>query len=201
VTSGIPYSQVPEPAANPAELAGLKIGVLAAHGVQESEILFPVDYLLERGATVEVLAPSWSADKIIAVQYLRPTQWIDVDSTFAQAQAKRYDALVLTGGAWNAQVVGTDQDALKLVKDHAANKGLIAAICAGPQVLINAALSSGRTLTGTESLKWNAINSGARWSESSVVIDGNIVSAKGPDSLPEFMATLRARLLESTTAK
>lgn len=201
VTAGIPYNVIPEPAAHPAELAGLKVGILAAHGVQESEILFPLDYLEARGATVELLAPSWSADKIIGVQYLRPTQWIDVDATFAQAQSKRYDMLVLTGGAWNAQVVGTDQDALKLVKDHVASKGLIAAICAGPQVLINAGLTLGLHLTGTEALKQNVIHSGGQWSSASVVVDGKFISGKGPESLPEFMATIRAGLLESATAK
>jgi protease I len=201
VTAGIEYTIPPAAPESPEELAGLRVGVLASHGVQESEIVFPIEYLRARGATVEVLVPAWSPDKVIAVQYLRPTRWIPADATFLEAQQRHYDVLVLTGGAWNAQVVSTDGDAIRLVTNHAARRGLVAAICAAPQVLVHAGLIKGKRVTGTDAIKVNLANAGGTVVQSEVVVDGKLITAKGPTSLPEFMEAIRLGLNHEAGAR
>ena len=102
----------------PSLFSGKHVAILASHGVEESEITFPYEYLISRGAQVDILVPSWASDGITAVRYLKPTLWVKATGTFKQAIGVRYDLLVLTGGAWNAQVVRSDSDAVTLISEH-----------------------------------------------------------------------------------
>lgn len=192
--AGLTYNVQQPPVQNSEELAGKRVAILSAHGVQESELKYPYDYLEARGAKVEIVVPSWSSDKILAVSYLRPTLWVTADHTFEQALKNKYDLIILTGGAWNSTVVRKDDFALKLIKQNFKSGVPIAAICSGVQILIDADLATGVQLTGTGSIKTDLINAGAVYQDVPAMTDGKIITGRGPADALEFMTEVNKAL-------
>lgn len=192
--AGITYDVKQVPVTNPHEFAGKSVAILAAHGVQESELTYPYEYLKARGAKVEILIPPWSEGKILGVSYMKPTLWIKGSATFAQGLIKDYDLIILTGGSWNSNVVRKDPDALKLIVQQNQKRGLIAAICSGSQILIDAKLARNTRLTGTESIAIDLKNAGGTYLALPAVVDGNIITGRGPAEVKEFMLAIHGEL-------
>ncbi len=163
---------------------------MAAHGVQESELLFPYQFLKARGATVDIVAPSWSEGRVLMVQYLKPILWAKAIETFLSAAEKTYDLVVLTGGAWNSTVVRSDADALKFIRINFASGRPLAAICSAAQVLIDSGIAKDRQLTGTHAVKIDLINAGATYIDKPVVVDGQLITSRNPDDLVAFVTAI-----------
>jgi protease I len=62
----------------------------------------------------------------------------------------------------------------------------IAAICHGPQTLIEAGAVRGRRLTSFPSIKTDLRNAGAEWVDQEVVVDQGLVTSRKPDDIPAF---------------
>lgn len=190
VSSGLTYSLEQPPIKNDNLFKGRRDGFLVSHGVQESELTYPIEYLKARGAKIDILAPDWIEDQVLLVKYVKPTRWIRRDRSFSEAsQSNAYDLLILTGGAWNSQVVRSDHEAIRIIKKHYDDGKPIAAICAGSQILINANLASDRRLTGTKSIKVDLENAGALYLDQPVVVDRGILTSRGPEDLEIFVET------------
>ena len=196
VPSGIPYSAVQPPVEDPTLFAGKRVGILASHGVEESEIVFPYTFLVERGANVEVLTPEWAPDGIVASQFLKPTLFVKSSRTFRNAPTVTYDLLILTGGAWNAQVVRSDSDALNLIKAHYGAGRPVAAICAGTSILIDAGIAHGQHLTGSPVVAVDLRNAGAIFSDEPAVFGNHLLTSRSPNDLPEFVKGIQELLLK-----
>ncbi len=170
-------------------LNGRRIAVLATDGFEQSELREPKRLLEEAGATVHVIAP----DGAEQIRGWNKEDWGDavkVDKALGQAQAGDYDALVLPGGVINPDKLRIDAKAVALVKAFGAAGKPIAAICHGPWTLINARLVEGRKVTSWPSLQTDLENAGARWQDSEVVRDGNLITSRKPDDIPAFTQTL-----------
>jgi protease I len=63
---------------------------------------------------------------------------------------------------------------------------LVASICHGPWVLVSAGVLRGRSATCFCAIKDDVINAGARYQDSEVVVDGNLVTSRKPEDLPAF---------------
>jgi len=196
IPAGDPYA-VTQPAVESADLfRGKKVAILVSHGVEETEMVFPFTYLTDRGADVEILVPSWTPRGVSAVQFLKPTLFVKATATFAQGWNRHYDLVVILGGAWNAQVVRGDADALKLVRRQY-DEGLpLAAICAGTSVLIDAGIAKGTRLTGSPTVKIDLINAGAEFVNEAAVWDRNLLTSRDPNDLPAFVQGLKTQLLQ-----
>lgn len=192
--AGIVYDVKQVPVTNRSEFSGKKVAILAAHGVQESELTYPYEYLKARGAKVDILIPSWSEGKVLGVSYLKPTLWIKGTATFTQGLNQDYDLIILTGGSWNSNVVRKDADALKLISEQNRKGGLIAAICSGSQILIDAKLARNTRLTGTESIAIDLKNAGSIYLAQPAVVDRNIITGRGPVEVKEFMLAIHEEL-------
>jgi protease I len=66
----------------------------------------------------------------------------------------------------------------------------VAAICHGPQMLIEADVIRGRKLTSYMSIKTDLKNAGALWVERDVVVDNGLVTSRSPEDLPVFNAKM-----------
>ena len=97
-----------------------------------------------------------------------------------------YDALVLPGGVMNPDKLRTNKKAVEFAKNFIESGKPVAAICHGPQTLIETGLLDGRTLTSYPSLKTDIENAGADWVDREVVIDNGLVTSRRPDDLPAF---------------
>lgn len=187
VPAGLDYKATQPPVLDSQQFKGKRIAIVAAHGVQESELVFPYQFLQARGATIDIVAPAWSEGRVLAVQYLKPTSWVKVSESFQTATLKKYDLIVLTGGAWNSTVIRSDSDALKFIRDHFSAGRPLAAICSAAQVLIDSGLAKGHELTGTHTVKVDLINAGATYIDKPVVVDNQLITSRNPDDLVAFV--------------
>lgn len=165
-----------------------KIAILATHGFEEIELKSPKEHIEQQGWTAHIVSPdsgtikAW-ADKNWGKEY-------DVDKTLDEVSASEYDALVLPGGVINPDKLRTNDQALSFVRDFFTQHKPVAAICHGPQILINAGAVEGRNLTSVNSISKDLQNAGAQWEDSEVVVDNGLVTSRTPKDLPAFNAKM-----------
>jgi len=111
---------------------------------------------------------------------------VDVDKTISEANADDYNGLLLPGGVINPDQLRINEDAIAFVKSFFEAGKPVAAICHGPQTLINADVVKGRKLTSVKNISQDLINSGADWSDEEVVVDQGLVTSRTPKDLPAF---------------
>jgi protease I len=104
-----------------------------------------------------------------------------------EASASDYHALVLPGGVINPDQLRVNEDAISLVKAFFGAGKPVAAICHGPQTLINADVVNGRKLTSVKNISKDLINAGANWVDEEVVVDQGLVTSRTPKDLPAFL--------------
>jgi protease I len=62
----------------------------------------------------------------------------------------------------------------------------VAAICHGPQLLIETGTLDGREMTSYPSIKTDLKNAGANWYDKEVVVDHGFVTSRSPKDLEAF---------------
>ncbi|HQD44990.1 MAG TPA: type 1 glutamine amidotransferase domain-containing protein [Kaistella sp.] len=167
-----------------ATLENKKIAVLSADGYEQSELEHPVAALKNAGGNVEII--SLKSGEIRGMVHFEWSNSVKVDKTVSEAKASDYDALLLPGGVFNPDAVRVDENALKFVKDFFNENKPVAAICHGPQTLINADVVSGKKMTSVEAISKDLKNAGANWVDEEVVTDGNLTTSRTPEDLPAF---------------
>jgi protease I len=166
------------------QLKEQRVAVLAFDGVEESELTEPVKALREAGATVDVI--SQKKEPIQAFKHHTPSTKIPVDRTLDEAAPNEYAALVLPGGALNADAIRADDKAQRFVREINDKREPMAVICHAPWLLISAGIARGRTLTSWPTIQDDLRNAGAQWVDREVVVDENLVTSRGPKDLPAF---------------
>ncbi|MBA5245825.1 type 1 glutamine amidotransferase [Marnyiella aurantia] len=165
-------------------LENKKIAVLATDGYEQSELDSPVEALRSAGAEVKII--SLKSGKIKAMKDHEWSTSVNVDHMVKDVKADDFNALLLPGGVINPDSLRADQDAVKFVKDFFTQNKPVAAICHGPQTIINAEEVKGRKMTSYNAISKDLINAGANWVDEEVVTDGNLTTSRKPDDLPAF---------------
>lgn len=166
------------------QLSNRNIAVLSESGFEEVELTEPVKRLKEEGATVHII--SSKSGKIKAWNEDHWSIEVDVDKTISEANADDYNGLLLPGGVINPDQLRTNEDAIAFVQAFFKAGKPVAAICHGPQTLINANVVNGRKLTSVKNIAQDLINAGADWSDEEVVVDQGLVTSRTPKDLPAF---------------
>ena len=175
------------------DLTGKKIAIIATSHFEEAELVTPRDELVKAGAEVKIY--SADTDPIQAVEGdTEPTQKIDVDGTFGDLDVSGVDVVVVPGGTINADHIRTDEDAQEIVRQVLDSDKVLAVICHGPWLLVNAGVAEGRTLTSYPSLSIDLENAGATWQDEEVVVDGTLITSRNPDDLPAFVEAISEAL-------
>ena len=175
------------------DLNGKKVAIIATDHFEESELLTPRDELTKAGAEVKVY--SSGSDPIQAVQGdTTPTQKVDVDGTFGDLDVLTVDAVVVPGGTVNADHIRIDEDAQQIVREAYEHDVVLAVICHGGWLLVNAGLAEGRRLTSYHSISLDLKNAGATWVDEEVVVDGKLITSRNPDDLPAFVDAISEAL-------
>lgn len=164
------------------DLSGLRVAVIATDGFQEAELTEPVRALKGAGAQVEIV--SLKEGQIQA--HGGKTVGVSVDRTLAKADPSEYHALVLPGGALNADRLRMVPEVQAFVQAIQRAGKPIAAICHAPWVLVSAGLAQGRTLTSYYTIQDDIRNAGGNWVDQEVVVDGNWVTSRQPKDIPAF---------------
>lgn len=175
-----------------------RIAILATNGFEESELKSPKEHLEQQGWQVDVVSPEWDSIRAWAKKDWGSTYKVDV--IVDQARAKDYDALVLPGGVINPDQLRTNGDALQFIRDFFQQQKPVAAICHGPQLLIEAEVVKGRQMTSVENISTDLKNAGANWQNNEVVVDGMLITSRTPNDLPAFNKELVAMISNSSNA-
>ena len=161
-----------------------KIAILATDGFEESELKSPKEYLEQQGWTAHIIST-----KSGTIKAWDEKDWgseYNVDYTLDEVSSSDYDALMLPGGVINPDKLRTEETALTFVREFFESKKPVAAICHGPQTLINAGVVQGKKMTSYHSIKQDLINAGAQWTDEEVVVDQGFVTSRSPKDLPAF---------------
>lgn len=168
-----------------ADLSGKKVAVLATDYFEEAELTEPVKALKDAGAQVDIIAPK--SGEIKGLKHVEPGQAVKVDKTLDEADPAEYDALVLPGGAVNADKLRTVQKARDFVTKMMDEMGKpTAVICHAPWLLVSSGLARGKKLTSYFTIQDDMRNAGADWTDEEVVVDGNLITSRNPDDIPAF---------------
>lgn len=166
------------------ELTGFRVAVLATDGVEEIELTEPVRALRDAGADVDVL--SLKSGEIQGFRHLDKAGRIAVTRTLDAARSADYEALLLPGGALNADQLRAEPKVLEFVQQLDRDGKPIAAICHAPWILISAGLVEGRMMTSYHTIKDDLRNAGASWADQQAVLDRNWVTSRSPKDIPAF---------------
>ncbi len=168
-------------------LKGKRVLFFAAPLYEDLELWYPKIRLEEEGAVTTVAG---LGDKTYQGKRGYP---VTVDANVDQVDAARFDGLVIPGGFAPDQLRRFDK-VLQLTREiHQAGKPL-AFICHAGWVPISAKILQGRRATSVRAIKDDLENAGVRWEDSPVVVDGNLISSRSPDDLPQFCKALIAAL-------
>ena len=165
-------------------LQGKKVAILTETGFEEVELTSPKQALEEAGAEVQIISPQ--KETVKAWDHDHWSIELKVDKHIDDAQVDDYDALMLPGGVLNPDKLRTNKNAVNFAKDFIDSGKPVAAICHGPQTLIETGLLDGRTLTSYPSIKTDLENAGADWVDREVVVDNGLVTSRSPKDLPAF---------------
>ncbi len=182
-----------------AKLSGKKVAIIVAHEFEDVELLYPLLRLSEEGAGIVVVPVR---------EGLHPRPYVDakpVTGRFGHTvpipvmgEGNRYtvgsidelstdevDCLLFPGG-YSPDALRLHEGTLALVRDCHARGKLLAAICHGPWILISAGIMAGKRATGYVAVRDDLVNAGAEFVDVPAVRDGNIITGRVPDDLPEF---------------
>lgn len=162
-----------------------KILIIAANGFEQSELEVPRDRLRAAGATVQVASPDGKP-----VRGWKDKDWgeqVTADLAIRDARTEGYDALVIPGGQINPDLLRVDADAMRLVKSFLQSGRVVAAVCHGPWLLVEADALKDRKATSYKSIRKDVENAGAQWLDQAVVTDRGIVTSRSPQDLEPFV--------------
>lgn len=169
---------------------GKKVLIITSNtGIERDELLKPQEALK---AFAEVTyATIKGGDAQTFVQDTEKDISVPSDTKLSGLSASDFAALVIPGGTVNADTLRQDKDAQRLVKEFADAGKIIAAICHGPWLLINAGVVEGKTLTSYPSVSLDLLNAkAANWVDEEVKVCGangwTLITSRTPDDLPAF---------------
>lgn len=169
-----------------------RILIPLADGVEEMEAVILIDVL--RRAGFEVVTAGLTANPVTASRGVR----LIPDKSWTEIDPSTFDVLAIPGGAAGVANLKADPRILKAIRafDHAGK--WIAAICAGPLVLQQAGILTGRHITCHPGVA-SQLTVTPRLNDR-VVVDNRLVTSQGPGTSFEFALTLVRLLTDSTTA-
>ena len=165
-------------------LKNRKVAILTEEGFEQVELTSPQEALKNAGAIVHVISPK--SGKIKAWDKDHWGIEVEVDKNLSDVSADDYDALVLPGGVLNPDKLRQNVEAVAFVSSFLEEGKPVAAICHGPQMLIETDLIRGRRLTSFPSLQTDLRNAGAEWVDEEVVVDNGLVTSRTPADLDAF---------------
>ena len=173
-----------------ARLAGRRIAIVVADGVEDLEYFVPLMRLQEEGADVVTAALDLDPVRGKGGLVITPTARI------ASLRAAELFALVVPGG-WAPDKLRRSPAVTGLVRDMDAAGKIIGIICHGGWVPISAGIVRGRKATGSVGIKDDLVNAGATWVDVAALRDGNLVWGRVVADIPAFCAALVAALIEA----
>ncbi|MEV0749713.1 type 1 glutamine amidotransferase (plasmid) [Streptomyces sp. NBC_00184] len=173
------------------------LAIVTNYGVEQDELVVPVDHLRGWGAQVDVAAMTKGPVETL-VGDRKPGRTLDPDLTLDDVDPAAYDLLLVPGGTLNADTLRTQSSAERIVRAFTGSGRPVAAICHGPWVLVEAGAVAGKRLTSYASLQTDIRNAGGDWADLPVVTDDSggwtLITSRNPGDLEPFIREIDAAL-------
>jgi len=157
-----------------------RIAILLEQKYEDLELQYPRLRLIEAGHQVEVIAPKTGEKYVGKWGYPQAS-----DKASREAAARDYQLIVIPGGT-SPDFMRRDEHLIRLVREAAAAKIPMAAICHGPWMLCSSDALRGRRCTSFFAIAHDVVNAGGQWVDEECVVDGPIITSRCPDDLPAF---------------
>jgi protease I len=167
-----------------AQLDSIRVAAIVTDGFEEPELVEPMNALQRSGAYVEVISPR--SGTVQAFRHHDKGRTVKVSRLLHDARPEDYDALLLPGGALNADALRMVRDVQAFVHSFQDAGKPMAVICHAPWVLVSAGLVRGRRLTSYHTIQDDIRNAGGDWVDQEVVEDHNWVTSRQPSDIPAF---------------
>lgn len=166
-----------------------KIAVVVGNGFEDVELTQPVEALEGAGHAVTYVGVKPGQE----VVGKRGQAKVTIETSAQDVDPAAFDALLIPGGH-SPDNIRTDEGVVGFVKRFAELNRPIAAVCHGPQLLIEADLVRGRRMTSWPSVRTDLKNAGAEVEDEAVVKDGIFITSRNPDDLEAFDRALLGAL-------
>jgi len=155
-----------------------------AQGCEELEAITITDLLTRAG--IHVVTAGLDEKVVIASRGMK----LVPDKELNEVLSDDFDMIVLPGGLPGADHLNNDQRIQTIVKRLATNNKYTAAICAAPRVLATAGLLDGKQATSFPGALDSFPVNNMRYEEKAVVVDGKVITSRGPGTAMDFSLTL-----------
>ncbi|MET7645900.1 type 1 glutamine amidotransferase domain-containing protein [Streptomyces sp. NPDC005426] len=166
------------------------LAIVTNYGVEQDELIVPVDHLHGWGAQVDVAAVSTDEIQTL-VGDKDPGKSLRPDLTLSDVDPTGYDLLLVPGGTLNADTLRQQEPATRIVRAFTDSGRPVAAICHGPWALVEAGVVAGKRLTSYASLRTDIRNAGGDWTDAPVVTDDaggwRLITSRNPGDLDAFV--------------
>ncbi len=177
------------------KLDGIRVAIIVSDDFEQAELTEPKKALEQVGAKTVIVSPK--PGQVTGMNHDVKADSFKVDMTLDQANPNDFDAVMLPGGALNADFLRMNQAAQNFVKQMDANGKPMAIICHAPWLLVSAGLVKGRKLTSYHTIQDDIRNAGGNWVDEQMVRDRNWVTSRSPKDLGAFNPAMVSLFAES----
>ncbi len=167
--------------------SGKRVAVVLAPNFEDVEATSPIEALERAGATVTIIGTEMGEIKGKKGEVLSST------ATFADVIPSEFDMLLIPGGG-SPENLRIHDGAVQWTREFMDSGKPVGAICHGAQLLISSGSVKGRKLTAVNKVRDDIKNAGGNYVDEPVVIDGNLITSRVPDDLPQFNEALTSAL-------
>jgi len=169
--------------------------VVLAEGCEEMEVVITADVL--RIAGIQVTIAGLTSDKPVKGSreiILTP------DKSLTAALGQQYDALVLPGGETGAKRMCASAELGKALKEYYDSGKWVACLCGAVTALKAHNIAPGKNITSWPMDK-ESMSNGYKYHEDRIVVDGNLITSRGPGTSFDFAFKIIEVLLGKDTVK
>ncbi len=171
--------------------------IFLADGFEISEALTTVNMLRRGGVDARIV--SIYDDRIVTSSNRIP---VVADMAFGEFKASTTfgpclpsDVMIFPGGMPGSANLASFPKLMDIMQSHFREGGCVAAICAAPSVVLGLLPElKGRKMTCYDGFEDNLITKGAEYVKEGVVVDGNIITGRGPGWAVDFGLAILAHI-------
>ena len=169
-------------------MAAKKIAIMVDEMYQVLEVWYPYYRFCEAGLEVNLVAAE--AGK----EYHSKEGYPCLSEVSArEVNAGDYDCMLVPGG-FAPDFMRRNADVIKFANDMVNAGRIIAAICHGGWLLCSTQIYKGKRATCFMAIKDDIKNAGAEYVDAECVVDGNLITSRKPDDLPDFCTAILKKL-------